>query len=157
MGLNTHLPILEPSHWVPGMQFTYMCGPQQFTAHQFCTRTVSECFWLQLTENLRKSCLSYGVFLLYFLLLTFFYNWKYRRKAVNTVIQQHSQGPGFFLSFSSAIFIQTVVGLGSQSCPLTVKCGCSSNTSFAHPAISQGRRGCCSSFIICSIMQKNQL
>lgn len=71
MGLNTHLTILEPSDWLPGMQFTDMCGPQQFTAHQFCTRTVSECFWLQLTGNLSKSCLSYGVFLLYVLLLPF--------------------------------------------------------------------------------------
>lgn len=56
-------------------------------------------------------------FLIVFLIINIFYNWRNRRKAVNTVIQQHPQGPGFFLSFSSAIFIQTVVGLGSQSCP----------------------------------------
>lgn len=73
-------------------------------------------------------------FLIVFLIINIFYNWKYRSKAINTVIQQHPQGPGFFLSFSSAIFIQTVVGLGSQSCPLTVKRGCYSNTSFAHKA-----------------------
>lgn len=45
-----------------------MWSPQQFTPSQCCMRIVSERFWLQIMENLTKSCLNYGVFFIVLLL-----------------------------------------------------------------------------------------
>lgn len=63
MDLNTTFPILEPSDWLPGMQFTYMFSPQQFTAptpDSVCGLRQREYFWLHVTEYLAQSCLNYN-------------------------------------------------------------------------------------------------
>lgn len=92
-------------------------------------------------RKLVKSCLNYGGFFCC-AIISILYNWKCRSKAINIMVRQHSQGPGFFLSFSSAIFRL------SLACPLRIEHSCYSNTSFAHTAISQGRKRSRFSFII---------